>query len=516
MAGDINIGIGAKGAATAALGLKKVGDSANHLQRDLGGLSKATAGLRTAFAPLLGIFAAFKGLQAVSSAISQSNEAFLTQSRAARGATDAQKSFASEMQGALGIGDEVTLGIMRQARALGIQESQLEEAAKAAVGLSNATGEGHAEALKKVNRAMQGQTDAFAEAIPGLKDMKTETEKLAAINDLISRGLEEQSNKMQGLEGIQTRATNSWGDMLEVIGEILAPIRAIVSQGIAVFAESMQSALVPAVELARAAMANLPPILDVVSQAVIGAVTVVDVAFNNLPGIVQIASETVQLSMLQISESVKHVFTSTIPQYLTWFGENWYTMLTDIFSAGLTVAQNYVQNYADTLLALWDWVASGFKGGAGKLFSDVTEIATRSLLDGFEAKTAALPDIIERKITDREQQLAQSIGKVATRIGDEFTNKFNDRLAAAQKTFESFKTTADIQFTDTAQDKINSKQDATQKLAATESRLLTRGRGDDPNAKIADNTKATVAELKKLNAKKQEQPPALNIRVGTA
>lgn len=506
MAGDISIGIGAKGAATASRGLRKVGDSAGHLKRDLIGLGTAAKGLQSAFAPLLGVFVAFKGLQAVTSIVGESNEAFLTQSKAARGATDAQLDYAAAMQGSLGIGDEVSLGIMRQARALGIQEDQLAEATKAAIGLSTATGVGTSEALKKVNRAMQGQTEAFAEVLPGIKDMASEQEKLAAINDLIARGLGEQANKMQGLEGIQTRATNSWGDMLEVIGEILAPMRAVVSQGVAVFAESMQSALVPAVEMARAAMANLPPILEFVSKAVIGAVTVVDVAFNNMPGIVQLASDAIQLSVIQISEQIKHVFTGVIPQYLTWFGDNWVNILTDVFNAGLTVTQNYIQKYADAILALWDWVASGFKGGATKLFADVTEIATRNLLEGFEAKTAALPAIIERNITSKEQQLASSIAKVATNIGNEFNQKFGDRLSAAQKTFDSFKKESNIQFTAETQAKIGlGGKGSTQALSAVESRLLTRGRSDDPNAKVADNTMQTVKELQKLNARQDSQ-----------
>jgi hypothetical protein len=50
------------------------------------------------------------------------------------------QAFASDMQKLTGVGDEVTLGLMRQAAMLGVDADQLDDAAKAAIGLSEATG----------------------------------------------------------------------------------------------------------------------------------------------------------------------------------------------------------------------------------------------------------------------------------------------------------------------------------------------------------------------------------------
>jgi ABC-type transporter Mla subunit MlaD len=419
---DVKIAIGAQD--TASKVLQQVGNSTKQLDGNVNKLAGGFKGLAVAMGPLVAVFAAFKAASAVLSTIGDSNEAFLIQEKAARGASDAQKDYANQMQRVLGVGDEVSLGLMKQAELLGISKGQTDEAVAAAVGLAKVTGQGLPEALKKVSQAMNGNASSFAEVIPGIAEMATEQEKLAAINALATRGLEEQKASMQGLEGIQTRANNSWGDMLEVIGSILAPIRAIISQGIAVFAETMQSALVPAVELASAAMQALPAIFEWVNSAIVGAITFIEVVIGNFPAIVQAAAMQAQLYWLQMSEAVKHTFTVVIPAYLAWFGDNWVNLLTDVFSAGLTITQNYIQNYADIILRLWDFVSSGFKGGAESLFADIGDIASRNLLEGFEARTQSLPEILSRQITSEEQRLQDQIGQIGESLGTEFSDKF--------------------------------------------------------------------------------------------
>lgn len=515
MASDVQISIGAKD--TASKALKSVGQSAKRLQTDMGRLGNAAKGLMSAFAPLLGIFAAVKAVQGIASTISEANDAFLIQEKAARGSTEAQREYASQVQRVLGIGDEVSLQLMKQAELLGISKDQTDEAAMAAIGLAKATGTGTSESLKKVTQAMNGNANALAEVIPSIRDMQTEEEKLAAINELVTRGLDEQKAQMSGLEGIQTRATNSWGDMLEVIGQILAPLRAIIAQGFAVFAETMQSVLVPAVNLASDAMAALPTILDWVSQAVVGAITFVEVVVTNFPKIVEAAVLQAELYWTQLAETVKHVFTVTIPSYLQWFGDNWLNMLADVFNAGLTIAQNYVRNYADILIRLWEYVSSGFSGGAEALFTDVANIATRSLLDGFESQTASLPEIAERKLTEKEQSLKDRIGQIGADLGTQFASKFDARMQAVGETFEGFSTQANL----TANQAAATLQKAaatTGTLTATESRLQTRGTSDDPNAKIVGNTADTVKQLRETNRKLERiaDKPTADISVGVA
>jgi hypothetical protein len=267
----------------------------------------------------------------------------------------------------------------------------------------------------------------------------------------------------------------------------------------------MQSALIPAVNMASAAMSALPAVFEYVNSAIVGSITFVEVVIGNFPAIVEAAVAQAELYWIQFSESVKHILTTEIPAYLEWFGNNWTNLLTDIFSAGLTIVQNYIKNYGDVLLALWDWVSSGFAGGAEKLFMDVAQIANRNLLEGFEATTEPLPDIIARQLTDREQELAQRIGKIGTSIGEEFANKFADRMESVNETFKDFNIQANL----TANEAIETLgkvelAKAKTGTTATQSRLLTRGPADRGMDKVAKNTEKTVSRIETLTEEVQK------------
>lgn len=565
-----------KSADDAARGTSGLGRVAGRASSQVNSLSNAASGLKTAMGPLIAVFAAFRAAQGVANFIADSNEAFLTQAEAVRGATQAQKEFSSQLQLTLGVGDEVSLGIMQQAKALGIADDQIQEATKAAIGLSEATGEGVNEALKKVNRALQGNVDAFSEAIPGIQDMASEEEKLVAVNELISRGLDKQAQKMEGLQGIQTRASNSLGDLMEVFGQILAPIRAVISQGIAVFAEAMQSVLAPAAELAARAMENLPRIFEYVKKGVVGAITGIEIVITNLPTIAELVAAKVQLTWVQLSENAKHFFTSAIPSYLSWFADNWKNILFDAANLATTIVTNYfkrqvalyklgfqaaldmaewfaselpnmlyslgekaLQVVTDTLDRLgkafataWDYITSYFAGGSADATATLTQqltqimdgatqvlaspprtmqsyaeefgkIMSSNLTEGFEATTQSLPEIIERQITGQESSLQATIAELGGKLGGEFSSKFNDRMKSIADGVGGVTETANLALSDMAKSTKAGKSVAEQ-MQAVESRLLTRGRADDPNAMIADNTKATVAELMKTNAKLDE------------
>jgi hypothetical protein len=128
---------------------------------------------------------------------------------------------------------------------------------------------------------------------------------------------------------------------------------------------------------------------------------------------------------------------------------------------------------------------------------DVAQIANRNLLEGFQASTEPLPDIIARQLTDREQELTQRIGEIGTSIGEEFANKFSDRMAAVNETFEDFNLQANLTANEAA--KTLGKAATTKaSLDATEGRLLTRGRADQGIDRVAANTEKTVTAIMSL------------------
>jgi hypothetical protein len=149
--------------------------------------------------------------------------------------------FAGDMQKLTGVGDEVTLGLMQQASMLGVTSDQLDDAAKAAIGLSEASGRGLAESMKLVNGALAGEFGAFGEIIPAIKTMTTEEEKLAAVLAFTQKGLEAKAETSNTVAGMSERASGAIGDLMESVGALLAPVRILISAGIQTLAESLQT-----------------------------------------------------------------------------------------------------------------------------------------------------------------------------------------------------------------------------------------------------------------------------------
>lgn len=129
------------------------------------------------------------------------------------------KAYASELQGLTVIGDEATLGMMSQLRVLGVNTSQMKEAARATIGLAEVTGSlesatvlvakaygGKVEALKKVGIEAKNTKDAIAQAtgLFALAEARAST-----------------------FMGRITQLTNAWGDLKENIGFIVLNSSAI-------------------------------------------------------------------------------------------------------------------------------------------------------------------------------------------------------------------------------------------------------------------------------------------------
>jgi len=99
------------------------------------------------------------------------------------------------------------------------------------------------------------------------------------------------------------------------------------------------------------------------------------------------------------------------------------------------------------------------------------ENAGRSLLDGFESSLTDLPTIAARTLTEREQDLGDKIAAIGGNLGQQFADKFEERMVGVGGVIsEELKV---------AGDKIDLKTRGVRSegVGATEGRLLTRGGG---------------------------------------
>jgi hypothetical protein len=468
--------------------MKRLQDSTERMAASTSRLTKLTVGVTAAYAAFKGAMAALGGLSAI-------NAAYDTQADAVRGLETALKlqgdevdgnsarlqAFASQMQALTGVGDEATIGLMKQASMLGVSTEQLDDAAKAAIGLSEATGKSLDESLKLVKNSLEGEFGAFGKIIPAIKTMATEEEKLAAILELSTRGLEAKADASNTVSGMADRANGALGDMMESVGALIAPFRILISQGIKTFAESMTTLMVPAVEYATAMLENIGPMMDWVKEKVVqainimvGAFTFFEVVLTNLDSIWVAVVSQAELYMLQISGAVMHALTVTIPAYAMWFAENFVNLIRDGLMLAFTVVTNHVQKIIDAFRALWDFIASG---GTTDVLGQLGEIAGRSYLEGFESSLTTLPEIAGRKITEREKQLAETIGQIGANLGEEFATKFEERAIKLGGVGDALSTEIDLTINKKINEKVG-KPGGDAMLQASESRLLTRGPAD--------------------------------------
>ena len=601
MAGDINITIGAEDQATKIL--KQVERSTQELTKSvdrMGRVSENTAKVfSVGFKSIAGVAAgvgaaivAIKGITAAIAGMSASVDAFNVQEEAARGMTQAQLEFAAALQVSTNVGDEATLALMRQAEMLGFTKDQSDDAALAAVGLAEALGISQEEALKKVSQAMQGNANALAESLPAMRELDKqaqagigafaglsdkqkavvlEQQKLALVSNLAAKGLSQLQVDADSTKGIMERAAGAFGDLQEKIGAILEPIYRVVYKGFAIFAETLQGALMPAIDLVNGGFEAMQPVIDAAmegfrnaaivvgvaieaiisvmgslvatvfgtaestasgadmlssvidnaSRFIIGAITWIEVVLTNLPKVWELVVTSVSLYLETMRADIEHAFTIAMPEYIKWFGENALNLLTDYFNLYVTIITNFGEKLVNFWDVIFDFISSGGEGGISALTTKLGEALSGSLVEGFEAKTAALPDIAARKLTDAEQALSSKLGSLGSDLAGEFNDKFQSRVAALDANLNA---SVDINMPDLQSIgnlAIGGEMEVSiPQLQSKDERLLTRGIAEDPNKQTAENTK-TLVDLtrnlakdiaKEIEPRRTEEKPSLTFR----
>lgn len=453
------------------------------------GLVGVAAGVTVAIGAIKGITSAIAGLK-------DSVEAFNTQEEAARGMTQAQQDFASALQRSTNVGDEATLMLMRQAEMMGFTKEQSQDVTSAAIGLAEALGVSQSEALKKVAQAMSGNAGALGEFLPALRNASTESEKLAIINETVNAGLQKLNVDSQTTRGAMERAAGAFGDLQEKIGALLDPLFRVTYQGFAIFAETMQVALVPAIEAVNKHFGMLPITMDHVAQFIVGSITAIEVVVLNLPMVWEMMVTAVALRLEQMRADIEHIFTVVLPAYFKWFGENAFNLLQDYFNLQLTVLRNFATKLGSVFSVIFDFIRSGFEGGMSGLAGQLGEALSGSLLEGFEAKTQPLPEIAARQLTGAEELLATDLARMGANLAGQFNDKFQERMGALG--FDAAPT-VDLEFVnpEVAND-LTKAATSISALQANEQRLLNRGATEDPTKAVAENTKRTNEKLDKL------------------
>jgi hypothetical protein len=154
------------------------------------------------------------------------------------------------------------------------------------------------------------------------------------------------------------------------------------------------------------------------------ASTAVAWMFGNFINISKFAFASFGLFSVTAFNDFIYFFTTTIPAYLTWFGDNWKQVFMDAGNLIVTVFKNIGLNIGNAMKAIWNFISSG---GTAEL-----QFAFVPLLDGFKATVSELPNVPERAMTQLEQNLTAQ----TEALGGQLANSFDDMLSEAQSQVE--------------------------------------------------------------------------------
>jgi hypothetical protein len=511
MSNGIDFVIGGKDQAKPAM--SSVEKSLTRLEQKTDSLKKSTLSLSKVTGALAAAYVAVKASMAAIKGVGQLNAAYDTQTEAVKGlevalrlqgaAVDVEskrlQAFASDMQKLTGIGDESTIAMMQRAAMMGVATDQLDDMAKAGIGLGEVMGTSAESGMESMRRATEGNFQQFERTFPAMRQMATDAEKLAFLSEMAAKGLTAKAEAGDRVAGMGQRASGAVGDLMESVGALLAPVRMLISSGIKTLAESLQTLLVPAVAYAEEVLANIGPLMDYVKGKVIAAVngivaafTFFEVILTNLDSVWAIVVAQAELYMLQISGVVMHALTEVIPAYAAWFGENFVNLIRDGLNLAYTITVNRIAKIVDALAALWDFIASG---GSSDVLGQLGEIAGRSYLEGFESSLTSLPDVAGRAISEREKELAGTVNRIATDLGDQFSKKFAERMIGVSDGLsDDFDSSIDLKSAGMLGAGGGGKSgDAN--LSAKESRLLSRGPGMRPED-LLDQIRTVLEDIR--------------------
>ena len=417
------------------------------------------------------------------------------------GATDEQvakqMSLAEALERTTNIEAETTAELMKSAAMLGVQNDQLGEVAKTAIGLSEAMGVSLEDGLKKARLATEGNFSSFNKLIPSLKDMATNEERLAAVMSLANKGLEQKTGQADGAAGAYERMSNRVGNMMEKIGEAISPFRKLAFDGIGFAADKITEMLIPAIGSMQNILEGSQGYLEAFKRSIVTAmneavkaVTMAEVVIANLDDVFNAMLDSGSLQVTRLVENIKHAFTVQIPAYAAYLRDVLLEAVTFPVRAGASAFEGFVKVVPKILEELPNMIQRGVKRGFAQMGPDLANIIASNMALEFESKFPELPKIAERAITDRERMLETNITNTAENIADAFNRRLAGRLLSSQESIEGLgKLALSMGGADANGKKDNSAsqvgkgiRDALSGgggLSATTGRLLTRGPGSD-------------------------------------
>ncbi|CAK9094519.1 Phage tape measure protein, partial [Durusdinium trenchii] len=161
------------------------------------------------------------------------------------------------------------------------------------------------------------------------------------------------------------------------------------------------------------ALSGFLPSWETIRNALLSGMIAAEFAIQNWKTVTLLTFTQIGASLLGFGGMIQHTFTVAIPGWLSWFGENWREVFSELGRVGQLMFGNFANNVVGIITSIPDLIR-------GKVsFSDVWT----PLTDEATLQFSKLPDIPERVMGDMEQSL---------------TNKANTMREDLAKGFQEF------------------------------------------------------------------------------
>lgn len=207
-------------------GFKKVGDAIFSVQGLIAGIGALLAGRE-----ILGFINDVTAAASIQEdAVNQLNTALRLTGEFSKEASQDFQDFASELQAATKIGDEVVLSQLALAKSFGASNEQAKDLVAAAADLSAATGITLESAVRNLGKTFGGLTGELGEVVPDLKNISKEAlESGAAIDFIAQRFGGAAAAEVNTFSGAVAQLSNIFGDLQEEIGFAITQNPAVIA-----------------------------------------------------------------------------------------------------------------------------------------------------------------------------------------------------------------------------------------------------------------------------------------------
>lgn len=311
--------------------------------------------------------------------------------------TDEITAFAAEMQSLTNFEDDATTAAAATLAAFtNIRGQTFTDTIESAMDLSTVMGGDLESNVKLLGKALNDPAEGLAKLARAgvtftaeqenqIKAMQKSGDLLGAQEALLQGVRDKFGGAAEAVKDPWTQLQNTIGDVSENIGSLLLPTLNVVY-------ESVSSLLGPIVDAG-----------DMFKEMGIEAA----VALENIGGILDLSLQQWELFFVQVGLEAAHFFTTAIPAYLTWFGDNWQNVFITVAANTLTVFENLVTN----IQSAWTSLMNFFSGKP-------LEFNWKPLSDGFINTVEKLPDIPPRAVTDLEKGMQASINAATDNLAN--------------------------------------------------------------------------------------------------